>query len=121
MELNTDVRNKDLINEIKEGYIRLSEGLFEKSKDDYVNYFLDEIKVLILEIDKRGNNMEREEVKTILANKIEFNDSLTETLKIIINLYSSLYKILLEIEERENNLEELDDYTISIGNIKSGR
>ena len=121
MNLSSEVRNKDLINEIKDGYVKLSNGLFEKSKDDYINYFLDEAKVLISEISSRGNDKDKERMKTILANKPKFSDDLVESLTIIVDLYGSLYKILLDIQKREESYRELDDYTIRIGNVKSGK
>ena len=121
MNLSSEVRNKDLINEIKDGYVKLSNGLFEKSKDDYINYFLDEAKALISEISSRGNDKDKERMKTILANKPKFSDDLVESLTIIVDLYGSLYKILLDIQKREESYRELDDYTIRIGNVKSGK
>ena len=117
-DLNTKIRNKNIVKEVKDGYVNLALGVFHKEKDDFINNFLDEIKMLILEIREKGNDNEIGEMEKILNKEIKLDDNVNNSLTVITNLYVSLYKILLEINEREERLMKLDDYTISISRGK---
>ena len=114
INLSTSVRNKDMVNEIKSGYIKMLDGLFVKSKNEYINSFLMEVKKLIDEISVRGNSVEKEKMQKILADKSEFGDDLTENLIIVVSLYKDLYGIVLDIESREKKQMEHDKYKIDI-------
>ena len=113
--LSGSVRDKNMVNEIKSGYVKMLDGLFVKCKDEYINYFLGEIKILIDIINERGNSEDKKRMEKIITNKHEFGDDLTEALKIVVDLYKDLYMVVYDIEERDKTKQKRDDYKIDIG------
>ena len=117
VSINNDVRNKDLVNEIKDGYAKLYAGVFESEKKDYVNDFLKEIDELINKIKDKGNESEITRLEEILEDKITFDDNnLIDSVKKIRELYIKLYGIMIDINERERIKEELEDYKVELNN-----
>ncbi len=104
-EFKKFIRNKiqpyliNLGNENKS--IKEINNYFTNSENDYINYYLEEIKKLIQIIKKKGNNIEISNLESIIRNQLDEKIK-TDEVKM---LYISLYQIVLEIEERENTKE----------------
>ena len=119
INLNNNVRNKDLINEIRSGYLKICQGIFRKEKEDYISNFLNEIQKLVLEINANGNDVDKQKLNEIIKNKLEFYDNdLIGSITKIKKLYISIYGIVIDIKDRENVKQELDDYTVTINSNK---
>ena len=111
-KLYFDTRDKDIENEIKEGYNILSKGLFVKSKNDYLNFIFNEINKLIYEINTNGNDLEKNKLKELLS--YEINDEETISIKFIEKLYCSVYKIIIDMEQSEKREKKFKKYLIKI-------
>ena len=114
INISTDVRNKDIVNEIKEGYLELAKGMYKEIENKHVNFYFNEINEIIAKINHLGNDNDIEVLKTILENKVDLDDNIDDVLKSIYNLYKDLVKLLIDIEDRINNEKEMDSYIVNI-------
>ena len=118
IDLNLSVKNKDLVNELKEEYIKVASGLFSQEKNDYINRFLGEINKLISLIKENGTEEEKDRLNEILSEDVKFNDDMIDSIKKVKDLYVKIYGIVLDIQERETTKREFDEYTITIDKSK---
>ncbi len=118
IELNKQVRNKDLVNEIVQGYNSIMLNNYENSKNSYLNNIFAEIQNLIDEIVSNGNEEDSKKLQIIKNKEIDFNRDIVDILKDIDETYKSLYSIVIDIEKRREKNKRVSDYTVTLSRTK---
>ena len=114
LNISKEVNNKSLILELQEGYLKIMASNFTKSKDDYVNNLLNELNNIIALINEKGTFEEKDKLDKLLNENALTNVDAMVSLENFSLVYKKVYCIYLDIIDRENKLEEIDDYTIKI-------
>lgn len=113
-DLNKAVRNKDLIKQIREGYQSIILDNYKDGSNKYLNHLFAEIGALVVEILDKGTTEEKIKMRSIYNRPIDYEGDIINTLKEIDETYKSLYRIVLDIKEREDLERELEDYRVEI-------
>ena len=120
-ELNQAVRDKDLVKQIREGYQSIILNNYKEGNNKYLNHLFNEIGALVVEILEKGTTEERTKMRNIYDRPIDYEGDIITVLKEIDETYKSLYKIVLDIKEREELDQRLGDYTIDIDGTSFGK
>ena len=119
--LNDKVNKRDIELEVKESINKITNNLYENSKDKFINVYLNEInKVnsniqnLLITFNPEEQKYYSKELLSILNNKIDFDKSELEILTEVRNKYTLVYKLFLEVEELSNKYNNINKQHVRI-------
>ena len=119
IKLSHYVNRKDLISEIVTGINDNINGIYSESKNKVVSIYLNSIYSIIesinnkVNIDRNYYSYYIEEMNKILNLNIDYNISNEEIFRILINTYSSLSKLEIELDSEIN----INEYKVRVKNI----
>lgn len=116
LSIYKDIIDKDIIDNIIKNANDISNNNYDESKKSIINVYLNTINQLIKDIKNRGNKFEIEKAQKIL-NNIEISD-LNTSISSLANIIKELYKIIFDIDERDNELKNINKYIIDTRKIR---
>ena len=112
ISLNKEILEQKIVNEIINSYRQLAIGEKTISKNEYISYLFKEIENNIQLIKNKGTQKDIGNLNNILSN-LELNEEdLYTSITSVTNLYVETYKLVLDIENKENKYKRKNDYII---------
>ena len=116
MSIYKDIIDKNIIDDIIKNTKDIANSNYNESRNIIIKVYINTINELINDIKNRGNKLETDKANMLL-NELEINN-LNDTISSLTNLIKELYKIIFDINDRDNNFKNMNKYIIDTRKIK---
>ena len=114
VKLSQIVEKKDIAKEIMDGVKNIINDSYTETKNLRVKYLLDIIKESSAVIKKNGNEEDKKRLKQLVNFSIDLSKDVSEILSEINEIVKQVYRIELDIKERNNDKENLKRTLIKV-------
>ena len=113
-KLNEYVKKKDIVTEIMKGVKAIVENTYVETHSDIAKNLLKVIKEVSRVVNARGNQEDKDKLKSLLDFHIDYSKNITEIQKELNEIIKELFKIKLEIDERKEETRVRNETMIDI-------
>ena len=110
IKLNQEARNTDILNDIVERYKSLSQTIEKQNRNKHIMFWFDEIEKCKDAIKRNGNSKDIDNLNKLLNDNNFISDSVDISINKVYTLYMKVYRILLDIDERNKMDDKYNNF-----------